>query len=196
MRIRLVGKRAAGRFALVDGKDLKLVSGYAWQVHESKHKGHKPTAYAYARTRRDGREVFVYMHRLITGWPLTDHINHDGLDNRRRNLRPATPAQNSYNRRPNAGSSSKYKGVMWSPHRSKWKAAIKAGGEQRCLGFFDDEDDAALAYNAAALEGHGEYAYLNKVRRKPEALASLDAKQGPAAARDRAQSGTSSRSTQ
>lgn len=170
-RIPLRGARAAGRVALIDGKDRRLVSGYAWQVLESKRKGRKPTAYAYARIRRDGREVTVYMHRLITGWPMTDHINHDGLDNRRRNLRPATPAQNAQNRRPHPGTSSRYKGVGWNRRGRNWTAVINLAGRRLYLGHFTNEEDAALAYNAAALEAWGDYAWLNPVDGAPEAPA-------------------------
>jgi hypothetical protein len=102
------------------------------------------------------------MHKLITGWPQTDHINHDGLDNRRGNLRPVTTIQNQQNRRPRAIASSKYKGVCRHRDR-KWLARICINGTQYHLGLFVTEEDAALAYNAAALEAFGEYAYLNQI---------------------------------
>jgi hypothetical protein len=103
------------------------------------------------------------MHKLITGWPKTDHIDHDGLNNQRSNLRPATTAQNNHNQRPQRNTSSRFKGVTWHKRIGKWQAAIKVADKNRHLGVFPDEEDAARAYNAAAVEAYGEYAYLNEV---------------------------------
>jgi AP2 domain len=166
-RIPLGGAQAAGRVALVDSKDRRLVVGYSWSIFEPEYKGRRRVAYARTEILRDGRRVGLYMHQLIGGWPMTDHINHDGLDNRRSNLRPVTPAQNAQNRRPHAYGSSRYKGVMWSRRAGKWEARISNGGRKRYLGVFADEEDAALAYNAAALETYGAYAYLNPVDGEP-----------------------------
>lgn len=171
-RIPLRGPKAAGRVALVDSQDRRLVAGYSWRVLEVKREGRRTATYACAQVSRDGREVTVYMHRLITGWPMTDHINHDGLDNRRRNLRPATSAQNAANRRPHIGSSSRYKGVGWNRRGRNWTAVINVGGRRWYLGHFTNEEDAALAYNAAALDAYGDYAWLNPVGPEPKALAS------------------------
>jgi len=162
-RIPLGGAKAAGRVALVDNEDRRLVARYSWHLLESPRKNRKPALYAYATIRQDGREVTLYMHQLIGGWAMTDHINGDGLDNRRSNLRPVTPAQNAQNRRPHACGSSRYKGVMWSRRAGKWEARISNGGRKRYLGLYVNEEDAALAYNVAALETYGDYAWLNPV---------------------------------
>jgi AP2 domain len=102
------------------------------------------------------------MHKLITGYAQTDHINHDGLDNTRANLRPVTAAQNAQNKRPQEGGASRYRGVTWD--RGKWRAVIHLNRVPRHLGSFDREEDAADAYDRAALEMYGEYAYLNNAR--------------------------------
>jgi hypothetical protein len=167
-RIPLGGARAAGRVALIDSKDRRLVAGYSWSIFDPEHKGRRRVAYARTSIRRDGREVALYMHQLIGGWPMTDHINHNGLDNRRANLRPVTPAQNAANRRPQIGSSSRYKGVGWNRRGRNWTAVINLAGRRLYLGHFTNEEDAALAYNAAALEAYGDYAWLNPVDGKPE----------------------------
>ena len=99
------------------------------------------------------------MHMLITGYPLTDHRNGDGLDNQRHNLRPATNSQNNHNRGPAIGRSSSYKGVHWHKGCRKWQASIRIDGKRRHLGLFASEEDAARAYAEAALEVQGEYAY-------------------------------------
>jgi hypothetical protein len=89
-----------------------------------------------------------------------DHINGDGLDNRKSNLRLATRAQNGCNLRPQQGKSSRFKGVAWHVC-GKWRAHISPNRTQIALGLFDDEIDAALAYDMAALAQFGEFARPN-----------------------------------
>jgi len=100
------------------------------------------------------------MHRYLLDAPpdmQVDHINGDRLDNRRSNLRLCTSAQNQANRRGNRSASSRYKGVVYTKQRDGWVAAI--GGQH--LGLYDLERDAALAYAAAALELHKEFARID-----------------------------------
>jgi hypothetical protein len=99
------------------------------------------------------------MHRLITGWPLTDHKNHDTLDNQRYNLRPATKSQNSQNSRPRLETSSQYKGVCLV--RGRWRTYITLNAQRRWLGDFASELEAAFTYDEAARKLFGEYAYPN-----------------------------------
>jgi hypothetical protein len=159
----LVGARAAGRAALVDDEDYELVSGYRWYANQ---KPATPTRRAwgpYASTdlRRvpGGRYITTPMHKLITGYALTDHRNGDGLDNRRANLREATPGGNVWNSRPRISSASQYKGVIWNGRHRKWEAQITVGRRLRRLGLYASELDAAAAYAAASLELQGEFAY-------------------------------------
>ena len=82
--IALGGKKAAGRVALVDAADYELVIAYRWHIwEETKPDGREGGPYAQTTRRQDGRKFNVRMHRLITGWQMTDHINHDGLNNQR-----------------------------------------------------------------------------------------------------------------
>ena len=135
---------------------------YRWNVKEETRKGRPHGPYAVAAYTVAGRMRIMYMHKLITGWPRTDHKNHNGLDNRRENLRPATHTQNQQNTRPRViVGTSRYKGVCWSKRERKWRAVIKFAGVQRHLGYFADEEDAARAYDAAARKYHGEFACLN-----------------------------------
>jgi len=92
---------------------------------------------------------------------IVDHINRNGLDNRRCNLRIGTIAQNAMNKRGQRNASSRFKGVTWSHHVSKWVASINEGGKRRHLGCFVSEIEAALAYDAAARILHGDWACLN-----------------------------------
>lgn len=150
-------------FALVEPADFELVRLRTWHpLH-----GHNGKVYAYTSTTCGS----VYMHRLIAGTPAgyeTDHVNGNGLDNRRVNLRTATASQNSANmwkpRRPGGGPhSSQYKGVSWDRSRSKWQAKITVSGLCRNLGRYGSEADAATAYDTAAREAWGDFALVNFV---------------------------------
>jgi len=141
-----------GLFATVDAADYKKLSKYQW--HASPH---GRTVYASCCT---GGRV-VYMHRMIMrprqGY-VVDHIDGNGLNNRRCNLRVCTRRQNQANQGPRGGSS-RFAGVY--RHKNKWEAAIRCRGKRYYLGLFDDEVQAAKARDRKAYELHGERAYLN-----------------------------------
>lgn len=109
----------AGLFAVVDDEDHERVSRFLWHP---KRGGHGGTVYAAAVVHRKK----IPLHRLIEpDAPMVDHINGDGLDCRRCNLRPCTPAQNSRNARKRSGfATSRFKGVSWVKRRRKWMARI------------------------------------------------------------------------
>jgi hypothetical protein len=105
------------------------------------------------------------MHREIINAPddlVVDHINYNGLDNRKANLRLATRRQNSLHviRTINPGSS-KYKGVSWNTNKKRWHVQITTNGKTIRLGYFTDEIEAAKAYDQAAKKYHGDFAALN-----------------------------------
>lgn len=157
----LRGKKAAGRVAVVDDGDLDLVSQYPWYVWEVCRAGRPAGPYAIAPFYRNGKRTTIRMHTLITGWPLVDHEDHDGLNNQRHNLRPATPVQNAGNMRGHVGSFSRFKGVSWSYDGNVWVAQIRINGHSMRLGRFAFEEEAARAYDVAAFGAWGEYAHLN-----------------------------------
>lgn len=148
-----------GRVALIDPEDesLALANG-PWHSVPGQR-----TSYARTNIKRaDGTWTSVYLHVLILGVKSVDHINGDGLDNRRINLRPASAMQNSYNRPVRSDSSSGFKGVTRNRSRGKpWRAQIGAEGKSIHLGLFDSAVEAALAYDVAAHELHGDFARLN-----------------------------------
>lgn len=145
-----------GRFAIVDDEDFDFLSKYKWQSFAA-----KKTFYATAHI--NGKTV--YMHRMIMGVlntkKIIDHIDHDGLNNCRYNLRAATYSQNNMNtlHRRRKNPTSKYKGVHWDSITKKWRAGIM----HRKIGRFVNEVDAAIAYNERAFELFGEFACLNEV---------------------------------
>ena len=93
----------------------------------------------------------------------TDHINHNKLDNRRKNLRVCSCSENHMNMIIPKHNTSGYKGVCWDKSRSNYRAYIKLYQKQISLGRYSDKTSAALAYNKAALFYFGEYAKLNDI---------------------------------
>jgi hypothetical protein len=104
--------------------------------------------------------VAIMLPRIELGVKV-DHLDGDGLNNQRSNLRLATQAQNLLNRGPQRNNCSGFKGVSWHKGAGKWTANISVNGSRRYLGVFDGVLDAAAAYNKAAVELHGEFAWLN-----------------------------------
>ncbi len=148
-----------GLFVKVDPEDYLWLSQFRWHC-----KVNKDAVYAVRTIQVKGRSQRIYLHRLLMNTPagmVCDHINHDGLDDRKGNLRNCTIAQNNANRRSASNASSKYIGVSRDKRRNKWVAHIKISGEEKYLGSYDVEEDAARAYDAAAWAQHGVYANLN-----------------------------------
>jgi hypothetical protein len=151
MRIILGG----GPDAIVDEQDYDNLVSYQWRAIRGLR-----TCYA---VRNEG-EKLIKMHRQILSCCdglMVDHINHNGLDNRRSNLRICTASQNQQNRQPSNYGKSRYKGVCWHSGKKKWRAAIVLDGRSIHIGYYDYEIDAAVAYDDAAIELFGEFACLN-----------------------------------
>lgn len=108
----------------------------------------------------DGSKKVERLHTFLTGWPLVDHIDGNGLNNRRSNLRPATVSQNNANSRARL-SISGYRGVARHKPTGLWQAYIHADGKHRSCGYFRDVVEAARARDLAAFKHFGEFARLN-----------------------------------
>jgi hypothetical protein len=162
-KIPLHGATARGRKALVDNEDYDLVIEYRWNVLEPpQYEGRLSYSITYYKD-SDGKRHAILMHTLITGYRKTDHINGNGLDNRRKNLRETTDQLNAANQRKQAGCSSRYKGVCFVKRRKTrpWMAYIKVDYVQRTLGYFATEIEAARAYDKVAWAEFSEDARLN-----------------------------------
>jgi hypothetical protein len=167
-----------GKFAIVDPQDYDRLRKYKWHVQKSVY-----TYYA-VHSLTNGKNAprkNLQMHRLAMGLAMPnginvppgfycDHINHNGLDNRKANLRVVTHKQNVWHRRKFSGrafngfkkpSRSCYKGVDWSKEMKRWRVRIRVNGKRIYLGSFEDEIAAAKAYDQAAKKYHGEHAGFN-----------------------------------
>ena len=134
----------------MDDADFEWLSQWKWHVCV----GAVGKVYAMRNSAPiNGKRVHILMHRIINETPAgfdTDHINGDGLDNRRHNLRTASRTQNMWNRKPNKAGQSLHKGVYWHGQSQKWCAAIQVQKKRYHIGLFEKEQDAYAA--RAALE--------------------------------------------
>lgn len=149
-------------FAKVDKADYELAMARHWYAVK-RSRGSAITVYA-----ESAANPQIMMHRLVMGDAcvgfVVDHINGDGLDNRRSNLRLCTQRENSRNRRPNNG----YRGVSWKVDVGKWRSRIMVDRKEINLGVFDTAEEAAVAYNEAAIKHFGEFAKLNVFGPSPQ----------------------------
>lgn len=146
-------------FAQVDDEDFENISRYKWCAHKASH---SRNTYAKRKIWVDGKSVDIRMHREITSCPKdmeVDHIDHNGLNNQKSNLRVCSLKDNRRNRRLQKNSSSKYIGV--NKMGKKFAAKIWSNNKTIFLGSFSTEVEAAIAYDRAALMFRGDFAKLN-----------------------------------
>lgn len=147
--------------ALVDDEDYEVLNKFKWHAAT----GHR-TMYAKGIVTMDKYRVLVTMHRFVMNAydsdMVVDHIDGNGLNNQRSNLRLATVSQNNANRRKKLVTTSVYKGVHKSISKGRvyWQAICKKGGK-RYVRTCKTEEEAAMVYNQIATELHGEFAKLN-----------------------------------
>jgi len=149
-----------GNVAVVDDEDYEMLAQKKWYCS---YNGYAVRSVKIA----SGKKRTVMMHRAIldaSSGLCVDHINHDKLDNRRANLRLCSTAENCRNARKHTATTSRFKGVHWYKAYAKWRAMIMVDRRPIHIGYFDDEDEAARAYNAAAAERFGEFALPNVMK--------------------------------
>lgn len=146
-----------GAVAFVDDDDFELVSKHKWCLHSGSR-----TLYA----KRLAAGKHLTLHRFIlnldSSETLCDHIDRNGLNCQKHNMRVCAKSQNVFNQRKQVRPTySRYKGVTWDKRLSKWQVQIGFNHKRRKLGRFSDEEDAAKAYDAAAVSLFGEFANCN-----------------------------------
>lgn len=150
-----------GKVAKVDDADYLWLSQWKWFAHSPR------AGLFYAKRNSSGEETkgkTIHMHREILklmGVKKADHKDGNGLNNQRRNLRPATNSQNLANRSKQRNNTSGFKGVTWDALTRKWRAQIRVKKKHIYLGIFDLPRWAALAYDSAARQYFGPFAYFN-----------------------------------
>jgi hypothetical protein len=154
--MRLVPLTNSKLCAIVDDADFDAIVQFEWRAQQAGLPGR-----FYATRTENGRTI--WMHRVINQTPdtlMTDHADGNGLNNRRYNLRDATPLQNQMNKAPNRGGSSPLKGAWFDPsprNKKQWRSAIRIDGKLKYLGRFETDKEAAEAYARAASEHFGDY---------------------------------------
>jgi hypothetical protein len=150
--------------ALIDAADLPLVAGISWFVRTVKSTpGRKRKPYSCVAgwvAEKGARGRTVFLHRLIVGaerGQIVDHINRDTLDNRRCNLRFATPSESGANR--SFETKWGFKGIF--KHRSRFYAQVRAEGCRHVSRSWATAEEAARAYDDLARRHHGDFAALN-----------------------------------
>ncbi len=159
--VRIVGDVAyvpltKGYEAIIDAADVYLVGKQNWHAAVNAR-----TVYALTNIRKpNGKWTTMKMHRLIAATPEnldTDHIDGNGLNNRRSNLRHATTAENMRNTGAQRSNTSGFKGVYWNKSCGKWQSSIAVNGKRHHLGLHDTAEMAFFVYGKAATDLHGEF---------------------------------------
>jgi hypothetical protein len=161
-QIPLSGKHGVGKFALVDDDDYKGLIKHKWHLFTD---GHTQYAKRHIWIKGEKKHSKITMHRQImnpSALMHIDHIDHDGLNNQKQNLRECTKSENTRNRGKYLSKySSKYKGVCWEKESGSWRVCIKVDNKQISIGRFHNEIEAAKARDKAAVKHHGAFANLN-----------------------------------
>lgn len=156
-----------GYFTTVDDQDFDYLSQFNWGVQINRKRKYAYRKFWDSITRKS---YTMYMHRdlhnLVDSKIHVDHVDGNGLNNQRVNLRLCSNAQNLMNVPMKKNNKCGLKGVYWETSRQKWKAEIRVNKRKQHLGRFASKYEAAEAYNKAAIKYFGEFAYINEIQKK------------------------------
>lgn len=153
-------KLPKGKYAIVDDNDYKWLNKLNWYACRYNRT-------FYVRRNKSYCDV-MYMHRLILNAPknkLVDHIDGNGLNNQRSNLRLCNHRQNLSNQKLRKDNKSGFKGVFWNKRTKKWIANITTNYKSKRIGYFSNKKEAVKAYNQHAIIKHGKFARLNNEKK-------------------------------
>lgn len=150
-----------GKKALVDEEDYKFLSQWSWSAVP----GNSGVWYAKRAVKASPKTIAMHREVILAGpCDIVDHIDGNGLNNVRANLRFVTAAESAINTRKAVGKfTSNFKGVSWDSRSKRWRVQIRIDGRKTSIGHFDCEIKAADAYNLAAVKFHGNIAVLNNI---------------------------------
>jgi hypothetical protein len=149
--------KVEGKEVLLDDDAYYFLKNFNWRINKA--------GYVVCHS-RVGTKKNLLLHRVINNTPegmITDHINRNPLDNRKKNLRTCTHGQNMINRSGYRKSKSKYRGVSWASDKGKWRVTINVDGKKIHGGYYENEEEGALAYNFLSAEYHGDFSVKNKI---------------------------------
>ena len=154
--IEMRGRKGKGKFAKVDDNLFEYLSGFKWHLDNKQ--------YAVSSAFFNNKRYHIMMHRVVAFTPgdlFTDHINRDKLDNQYQNLRWCNKSQNNWNSKKRAGTSSRYKGVLYVRRTGSWRTLLRYKGVRYRFGEFKTEHMAGLMYDFWATELFGKFANTN-----------------------------------
>jgi hypothetical protein len=141
-----------GKVAIVDDEDYESLSKHKWCFN---------IGYAARGVKKNGKQSRIWMHRVINKTPkgmVTDHIDGNGLNNQKSNLRSCTHYQNIHNTKMHKDNASGMKGISWSRRDKRWQAQIMVKGQRISLGSHTTAQSAYAAYCDACTKLHGDFA--------------------------------------
>lgn len=164
MQFTIHSKKHGEHTVLIDDEDAERVLRHTWHVTYCYRHGHAFLKNVLTDTVKNNKKTGLLLHRLLVpNVSIIDHIDGNPLNNKKSNLRVCTNAENTRNCGKRVNNTSGYKGVSWHKYVKKFFAQIGSNGQKIHLGYFDGVEDAARAYNAAALKHFGEFARLNEI---------------------------------
>jgi len=161
-----------GKYALIDNEQYDLISLFRW-CYVPACRG-----YAVVKLYICGKQYQIYMHRLVMNaieGVSVDHIDGNGLNNQKSNLRICTHQENIMNQKKQENRASIYKGVSFHGQNKNWYAYIKINQKKKHIGCYDTEEEAAEAYNKEAVKLFGRFANLNVIDEPPAGFGSDEA---------------------